>query len=357
MLRHLRHSILEFLDFGLVDGVDKVSDFGDNAVMGLGYLRLKELELATILVLAISLILVVLGEEQVLLVHLGCLLAAKEPIQASQPLLMDQHLLSLESAVLGLDPLHDQVVVVGHHRNQDVEADDVDDECAQNVKQHDYGFLFVKVCDVFAKNLLVLFAEDSAEAVVDWEGLVVVDESADREVYHEQERNDHELEGFDEAVFDDQPGCAQLSGQPRELDDEITNDQEGTYAQNLAVVNLVPLILWIEGPIYVHDDYRQRVNVVVYLGHVLASKYVNLRTLDQQLQSIEDNNGYFVFFLWVSIGCVKNKANVHSEQTESKDSIVLLPPLVINEVSDVSSVENIRNVIINLVQELDALIG
>ena len=53
---------------------------------------------------------------------------------------------------------------------------------------------------------------------------------------------------------------------------------------------------------------------------------------------------------------MNNKVNVDSEQGESDDSIILLPPLVSNEVLDVSGVENIRNIIVNLVQELDALV-
>ena len=53
---------------------------------------------------------------------------------------------------------------------------------------------------------------------------------------------------------------------------------------------------------------------------------------------------------------MNNKVNVDSEQGESDDSIILLPPLVSNEVLDVSGVENIRNIIVNLIQELDALV-
>ena len=86
----------------------------------------------------------------------------------------------------------------------------------------------MEVPHVFTEHLLILLAEDPAEAVVDREGLVVIYEFADWEIYQEQERNYQELEGFYDAIFDDEPSCSQFGWQPWKLKDKVTDVQEGT---------------------------------------------------------------------------------------------------------------------------------
>lgn len=119
---------------------------------------------------------------------------------------MTKHFPGLDFTVFSSDSLNHKIIVVRHDWDENVQANYVDQEGAQDVKGNHSHLSSIEVFDVLTKHLLVLLTEQDAEPEIKWVWVVTDYCLAKCEVDNEYEWYHHILHSLQNSVFNNNPG-------------------------------------------------------------------------------------------------------------------------------------------------------